>query len=135
MQCNKCGAENKDGAAFCTACGADLRGVSPNTNMPKGTHNQLFTFEHNASRIELFIRIVYNFLICIVAAVYGFITGICILIQWLHILILGRRSEGLSNFVKGYLEYIVHVMRYMYVMTDKRPGILPVSTKIYEEVL
>ena len=63
------------------------------------------------------------------------ITGICIFIQWLHILILGRRSEGLSNFVKGYLEYIVHVMRYMYVMTDKRPGILPVSTKIYEEVL
>ena len=53
------------------------------------------------------------------------ISVICLIIQWLHILILGRRNEGLSNFVKGYLEYVVHRMPYIYFMTDKRPDIFP----------
>ena len=94
---------------------------------------QLFTFEHDASRLELLIRIVYWILIGIVAWIYGLIAVICLIIQWFHILILGSRNEGLSNFAKGYLEYIVHVMSYMYIMTDKRPNILPVKVRIYEE--
>jgi len=44
--------------------------------------------------------------------------------------ILGRRSEGLSNFIKGYLEYYVHVLS---LMADKRPGILPKKVEIYEK--
>ena len=96
--------------------------------------NQLFTYEHDARRLELFIRIVYGWIaIGIVLGVYGFIAEICVLIQWFVILILGRRSEGLSNFVKGYLEYLVHVAGYYYVMTDKRPGIMPKPMKIYEQ--
>jgi hypothetical protein len=39
----------------------------------------------------------------------------------------------LSNFAAGYLEYLVHVMNYTYLMTDKRPDILPVPVKIFEE--
>ncbi|HUH79363.1 MAG TPA: DUF4389 domain-containing protein [Methanoregula sp.] len=97
------------------------------------TQNQLFVFEHDASRLELLIRIVYWILIGIVAWVYGIIAFICLFIQWFHILILGRRNEGLSNVAKGYLEYLVHVMNYVYIMTDRRPDILPVTVKIYEE--
>ena len=67
---------------------------------------QLFVYEHDAKRLELFIRIVYSFVIGLVLMVYGFIAEICMLIQWFVILILGRRSEGLSNFIKGYL--VVH---------------------------
>ena len=95
--------------------------------------NQLFVYEHDAKRLELFIRIVYSFVIALVLIVYGFIAEICMLIQWFVILILGRRSEGLSNFIKGYLEYYVHVMNYIYWMTDDRPGILPTPVKIYEK--
>jgi hypothetical protein len=98
-----------------------------------GSPNQLFLYEHNAGRLELLIRIVYWILIGIVAWVYGFIACICLFILWFYILILGRRSEGLSNFVKGYLEYLVHVMSYTYIMTDKRPDILPVPVRILEE--
>jgi hypothetical protein len=94
---------------------------------------QLFVFEHDASRLELLIRIVYWILIGIVAWIYGVIALICLIIQWIHILILGSRNEGLSNFAKGYLEYMVHVMSYVYIMTDKRPDILPVPVKILEE--
>ncbi len=101
--------------------------------MTDDTKKQLFVFEHDASRLELFIRIIYWILIGIVAWVYGIIAMICLFIQWFHILILGRRNESLSNITKGYLEYIVHVMGYLYFMTDTRPDIMPVGVKIYEE--
>ena len=98
-----------------------------------GSPNQLFCFEHDAGRFELLIRIIYWILIGIVRWVYGIIALICLFIQWFHILILGRRNEGLSSIAKGYLEYVVHVMSYTYIMTDKRPNFLPVPVKIYEE--
>lgn len=103
-------------------------------NGEHGKMKQLFVYEHDASRLELFIRIVYGWIaIYIVLAIYGIVAGICMIIQWFVILILGRRSEGLSNFIKGYLEYIVHVVGYLYWMTDKRPGVMPKTVKIYEE--
>jgi len=95
--------------------------------------NQLFVYEHDAKRLELFIRIVYSFVIALVLIVYGFVAEICMLIQWFVILILGRRNEKLSNFIKGYLEYSVHVMNYVYWMSDDRPGILPTPVEIYEK--
>jgi hypothetical protein len=102
------------------------------TEIP-GSPRQLFTFKQNASRLELLIRIVYWILISIVAAIYGILAFICLFIQWFYVLILGRRQEALSNFAKGYLEYMVHVMSYTYIMTDKRPDIMPVPVKIFEE--
>jgi hypothetical protein len=96
-------------------------------------HRQLFVFEHDAGRLELLVRIIYWILIGIVMWVYGIIAVICLVIQWFHILILGRRSEGLSTIAKGYLEYQVHVLPYTYLMTDKRPDIMPVAVKIFEE--
>ena len=97
------------------------------------TKKQLFTFERDASRVELLIRILYWILIGIVLWVYGMIAFICLFIQWFHILILGCRNEWLSNIAKGYLEYLVDVMSYMYIMTDTRPEIFPAAVKIYEE--
>ena len=97
------------------------------------TKKQLFLFEQDASRLELLVRILYWILIGIVLWIYGMIAFICLFIQWFHILILGSRNEWLSNFARGYLEYLVDVMGYTYIMTDKRPEIFPVSVKIYEE--
>jgi len=97
------------------------------------TGQQLFIFEQNASRLELLIRIAYWIIIGIVAWVYGIIAFICLFVQWFHILILGRRNQALSDIAKAYLEYMVHVMSYMYIMTDRRPDILPVPVKIFEE--
>jgi len=95
--------------------------------------SQLFVYERPARRLELLVRIVYWILIGIVAWVYGLIAGVCTFIQWFVILILGRRSEGLSIFIQGYLEYHVHVLSYISLMTDRRPHILPVKVRIYEE--
>ena len=94
---------------------------------------QLFVFEQPARRVELLVRIVYWILIGIVLWVYGLIAIICLIIQWFVILILGHRNQDLSDFARGYLEYLVHVMPYLYIMTDRRPNILPVKVRIYEE--
>jgi hypothetical protein len=95
--------------------------------------HQLFVFERAARRLELLVRIVYTIAIAIVLWVYGIIAGLCLIIQWFVILILGRRNEDLSNLIRGYLEYHVHVLSYVYWQTDTRPGILPRSVKIFEE--
>ncbi len=102
-------------------------------NEEAGEMKQLFVYERDASRLELFIRILYWIAIGIVLIVYGFVAEILLIIQWFVILILGRRSEGLSDFIKGYLEYVVHVAPYVYFMTDKRPSVLPKTVKIYEK--
>ncbi len=94
---------------------------------------RLFTFEHDASRFELLVRIVYWILIGIVIWIYSLIATICLVVQWFYILIFGSRAEALSNIIQGFLEYYVHVTPYMYFMTDKRPDILPVPVKILEE--
>ena len=70
------------------------------------TQKQLFVFEHDAGRLELIVRIVYWILIGIVLWVYGIVAGICLFIQWFHILILGRRNQALSDIARGYLEYL-----------------------------
>jgi len=98
-----------------------------------GTKKQLFTYEQDASRFELLIRILYWVLIGIVLWIYGMIAFICLFIQWFHILILGSRNEALSDIARGYLEYLVAVMSYTYIMTDTRPEIFPVTVRIYEE--
>jgi hypothetical protein len=95
---------------------------------------QLFTYEHDARRLELLVRIFYSIAIAIVMLVYGFIAGILMFIQWFVILILGHRNEGLSDFIRGYLEYHVHVLSYIYWQTDIRPGVMPKSVKVFEEV-
>jgi Domain of unknown function (DUF4389) len=93
---------------------------------------ELFGYEQSAGRIELLIRIVYSILIGIVAAVYGILAGLCMFVQFFVILILGRRSRGLSDLIRGYLEYHVHILSYTSLMTDARPGILPRPVKILE---
>lgn len=92
---------------------------------------QLFVYERDASRIELIIRIFYSVAINLILGVYGFLASICLFVQWFVILILGRRSESLSNFVKGYLEYRVSILSYTNWMTDKRPGIMPKAVEVH----
>lgn len=93
--------------------------------------DQIFIYEHDASRLELLVRILYWIAIGIVEFVYGILAMICLFVQWFFILIFGRRQQGLSDFAKGYFEYTVSRMPYMYFMTDVRPKVLPDTVKIY----
>ncbi|MDD1719575.1 MAG: DUF4389 domain-containing protein [Methanoregulaceae archaeon] len=101
--------------------------------MTEPDSQQLFLFEHDATRLELLVRIVYWIAIGIIAWVYGILALIALVIQWFHILILGRRNQSLSDFARGYLEYTVHRLPYVYIMTDRRPAIMPDPVKIFEQ--
>lgn len=101
--------------------------------MTDASPRQMFMFEQEAGRLELFIRIVYWIAIGIVAWVYGLLAMICLVLQWFFILIFGRRQQALSDFAKGYFEYIVARMPYLYFMTDARPPVFPHPVKIYRE--
>jgi amino acid permease len=96
--------------------------------------NELFAYEKKASRIELFVRIFYAIPVYIILFFYSIVASLCVIIQWIIILILGKRSEGLSDFIKGYLEYYVHIISYFSFMTDKRPGVTPQKNSIYEVI-
>ena len=102
-------------------------------NEKSGELKELFTYGHDASRLECFIRIVYSIAIGAVLLGYGIITGIVMFIQWFVILIRGERIEGFNDFIKRYLEYVVNVMGYICWMTDERPGIRPKAVEIYEK--
>ncbi|MBP2029309.1 hypothetical protein J2755_000229 [Methanohalophilus levihalophilus] len=96
---------------------------------------ELFAYEKKASRIELFIRLVYTIPIVIVLYIYSILAGICLLLQWIIILIAGRRIAVISNVISGYLRYYTHIAGYVYLTSDKRPGIMPPSIAIYEKKL
>jgi len=86
--------------------------------MADDAKKQLFVYEHDAGRFELLVRILYWILIGIVLWIYGMITFLCGAIQWIHILILAQRHEGLSNFIKR-LPGILRARHKLYVFHDR----------------
>ncbi len=95
---------------------------------------ELFEYEEKASRIELFVRIFYAIPVFIVLFLYSLIASICLSIQWLVILILGKRNKELNNIVKGYTQYYIHLIGYFSYLTDERPGVTPRKVQFFEAI-
>ena len=96
--------------------------------------NELFVYGEKANRIELIVRIFYAIRVGILLILYSIIAGIFLVLHWIAILLIGRRSKTFNSFIKGYLEYNIHLMSYFALMTDKRPGITPIKVKIFEVI-
>ena len=80
-------------------------------------------FVEKASRLELFIRLILMFVYGIIAEIWGLFVGIAWVLQWFHILFMGRRHKGLENFMKGFWRFWVRVIAYVLMLTDERPPI------------
>lgn len=78
-----------------------------------------------ASRAELFVRILWLVLCTIVLAFFGILAVICLVLQWLYILITGKRSRDLNGVMKAYLVYRFSLDGYLFMLTDERNPILP----------
>ncbi len=78
-----------------------------------------------ASRIELFVRIVWYIISVIVLFVFAVIVEICFVLEWLVILILGKRNEALNGVLKAYLSYVVQFDAYLLLLTDERSPLIP----------
>ena len=93
-------------------------------------------FEREADRLEvLIIRPIYSFILSIVLAIYGLIAGICQAIQWLVVLIMGERNEGLNAPIKTYIEFYIQILPYISLLTDERPDLTHKQVNIFIERL
>ena len=147
--CPNCGKEAPSDAAFCSYCGASLTAIPPSpaatVEVPISYQIQTATilFDERASRLELIVRIVWSFLIGLVGFVYGLAFGIIILfysfaagilniINFIKILITGKRwktafdwqAKLIDKSATYYTRLYNYGMRrapYLGLMTDKRP--------------
>ena len=81
--------------------------------------------DEKASRLELFIRFIWGFIAYIVLGIIGIFAYLAVLIQWLHILILGKRHPALAKFINAWYAAVAQVMFYVLLSTDERPPFIP----------
>ncbi len=84
------------------------------------------TFVEGAGRLELFIRWFWTIPTYIVA-IFLTIIGMFIAnsLQWLYILILGKRHKALHDWIFKSVAYDTKFMTYIYLLTDERNPIMP----------
>ena len=81
-------------------------------------------YEESASRLEaLIIRCLYGFVLYIILCIWGTVAYIVVGIQWLHILVLGKRNAGMHSFVTKFFRFCTRVSGYLLLLTDARPPI------------
>ena len=80
-----------------------------------------------ASRVELFVRILWCMVSYIVLLVFGMVAGLCLILEWLVILFTGKRNASLNNIIKMYVLYCVRLYAYALTLTEERSPIIPVG--------
>jgi len=83
-------------------------------------------YVEKGSRAELFVRIVYGFILSLIDYFWMIAVGFAIFIQWFHILILGKRNEKLWRFTLSFYRFYARALAYSSLLTDARP---PISGK------
>ena len=78
-----------------------------------------------ASRSELFMRFIWGALVGLVLGVIGTFAGMAMVVQWFHILILGKRQPTLQKFVNAYAIAGSQLKFYWLLATDERPPVMP----------
>jgi len=78
-----------------------------------------------ASRLELIIRFIWGTIVAIVLCIIGIFVSIAWVVQWIYILLLGKRQPGLANFINAWIVAWSQLMFYNNLATDERPPALP----------
>jgi hypothetical protein len=73
------------------------------------------------NRLTAFFRYIVAIPWLIVAALYGFVASIAVLIAWFALVFTARYPEGLYNFVAGYVRFNTRVNAFIYLATDEWP--------------
>lgn len=81
--------------------------------------------QDRASRVELFVRIVWTIVSSIVLWFFSILACVCAVVQWLYILVTGKRHRGLNNLLKVYVLYRTKLAAYAFMLTEERNPIFP----------
>jgi len=73
------------------------------------------------NRLTTFFRSIVSIPWLIVAALYGFVAGIAVVIAWFALVFTAKYPEGLYNFIAGYVRMISRVNAFYYLATDEWP--------------
>lgn len=82
-------------------------------------------FSSKASRLELLIRFFWSIPTAIVLMVLIVIASVAAVLQFLHILILGKRHAGCHKWIVKCMVYAVQYKTYANLLTDERNPIMP----------
>lgn len=83
------------------------------------------TYADKASRLELFIRWIWAIPTMIVLCIISIIASIAWCIQFLHVLILGKRNKMLHDLINMYVAYHTKFCAYQCYLTEERTPIMP----------
>jgi hypothetical protein len=129
--CTRCGSDNPEGTLYCKECGAFIGDSEEkkimNGNVYPSIKNYPLTFSYSytesSSRAELFIRIVYVFVLGIIIEAWGFVAGLAQIFQFFYVLIYARKHKAAFDFIFGFFRFYFNVTAYTYLLTDERPPI------------
>ncbi|MDE1797867.1 MAG: DUF4389 domain-containing protein [Candidatus Micrarchaeota archaeon] len=82
-------------------------------------------YVEKASRVELFVRLLWAIPSVIIAVFLAIVYVIANTLQFLHILLLGTRHRTLHNWIFMFLDYEVKLKAYMALLTDERNPLMP----------
>jgi hypothetical protein len=162
MICPNCSKESPPNATFCPFCGTSLTAeitppTQPSNSSVPTTNKEVevpisfqiqtaaIPFHENASRTELFVRIVWNFLIGLISLLYaigfgiiilayGIVAGILNIVNFFIILITGKRWKTAfiwqAKFIEKYMIYYIRLYNYTTrrapyfgLMIEQRPSL------------
>jgi len=83
------------------------------------------TYVEGAGRLELFIRFFWLIPTFVVLCVLSFIGTMAYCLQFLYILLLGKRHKTLHAWIVKYMAYVTKVNSYYLLVTDERNPIMP----------
>jgi len=82
------------------------------------------TYKKEASRLELFIRWFWMIPVAIVMIFLSIVFFFAAMLQFWHVLILGKRNKMCFEWSKKFVAYITNVNSYFY-LTDERCPLMP----------
>ncbi|VVC03574.1 Uncharacterised protein [Candidatus Burarchaeum australiense] len=87
--------------------------------------NYAVEYDEHAGRLELIVRWLWAIPSVIVLSVLGIIATFAWLIQWLYILVTGKRNRMLHDWLFKYCAYFVKLQAYMDLVSEERNPIMP----------
>ncbi len=84
-------------------------------------------YEEKARRLELLIRWLWAIPSYIVLMVLEIILWVGLVLQFFHILILGKRNKTFADWTKMFVSYSVKFQSYFFLLTEERNPLMPES--------
>ncbi|GEM_PF-4718033 len=92
---------------------------------PPDTATVRMSYVPVASGFEIFFRPILALMLAFNTLIFSFPASLALFMQFVHMLMFGRRREGLHGFLFSYWKFLIHACAYLFSGTDERPMLIP----------